>query len=50
MREGINTRHGGIITADFKKEERQRRRAQSKQALREDKEPGKTYKYSEWYW
>jgi len=36
--------------SSFKKEERRKRRAQSKQALREGKEPDKTYIYSQYYW
>lgn len=36
--------------SNFKKEERQRRRVQAKQALKEGREPDKTYIYSEYYW
>ena len=36
--------------ASFKKDERRKRRAESKQALREGKEPAKAYVYSQYYW
>mgnify|MGYP003444203291 CR=1 FL=1 len=36
--------------ASFKKEERARRRAQAKEALKKGEEPDRTYIYSEYYW
>ena len=36
--------------SSFKIEERSKRRAQSNQAVRENKEQDKTYIYSDWYW
>ena len=36
--------------ASFKVEERRRRRAQAKDCMRTDREPDKTYIYSDYYW
>ena len=36
--------------SDFKQQEKARRRAQDKDALRNGREPNKKWYYSEWYW